>query len=191
MGNVVVYHGSDHNFKKLKISSDLVARRSTKDNEGLGIYFSSDRSVAESYGKYVYILLINSEYLWDFRKRIDCVRYLNSMIKTVKDRTRINITSLGIGYSDIIDRMVFGGQRISMLGEEIARSLELNNDWKLNVPQYRKEQVRSILKHYDKKVLKAYFFRYHIDNVGVLKAVDESVVRIINKESTGIQVVMK
>ena len=41
-----VYHGSSHNFKKLRIDKHLVNYESTLLNEGLGIYFSTDFEIA-------------------------------------------------------------------------------------------------------------------------------------------------
>ena len=48
---MIVYHGSNSNFKSLRISKSLVKHNSTLLNEGLGIYFSTDKEVARSYGK--------------------------------------------------------------------------------------------------------------------------------------------
>ena len=59
---MVVYHGSNSNFKKLRISKDLVKRESTKTNEGMGIYFTTDKEIARSYGKYIYTIEINDKY---------------------------------------------------------------------------------------------------------------------------------
>ena len=42
---MIVYHGSPHNFKKLRICKG--EHISTEQNEGRGIYFSSIKSVAE------------------------------------------------------------------------------------------------------------------------------------------------
>lgn len=67
---MIAYHGSNRNFKKLRISKQLVQRTSTELNEGIGIYFSTNKRVAESYGNYVYILEINDKYFKDFRKRV-------------------------------------------------------------------------------------------------------------------------
>lgn len=36
---MLVYHGSNSNFRTLRISKSLVKHDSTLENEGLGIYF--------------------------------------------------------------------------------------------------------------------------------------------------------
>lgn len=39
---MIAYHGSDSNFKTFRLSKSLVKHNSTLENEGLGIYFSTD-----------------------------------------------------------------------------------------------------------------------------------------------------
>lgn len=73
---MIVYHGSNSNFRTLRISKNLVNHKSTITNEGLGIYFSTNLDVAKSYGKYIYTLEINDKVLIDFRSRGNCRRYL-------------------------------------------------------------------------------------------------------------------
>ena len=76
---MIVYHGSNSNFTKLRIAKSLVKNSSTLENEGPGIYFSTDKSVAKHYGKYVYTLDINDKYFLDSRNAVICKKCLYSI----------------------------------------------------------------------------------------------------------------
>lgn len=65
---MIVYHGSNSNFKKLRIAKSLVKHQSTLENEGLGIYFTTDKEIARSYGKWIYSLEIPDDMI-DFRNK--------------------------------------------------------------------------------------------------------------------------
>ena len=81
---MIVYHGSNHCFRKLKIARSLVEHASTLENEGLGIYFSTDKNIAKSYGKYIYILELNENKMYDFRNRTECQKYVHNIIRFIK-----------------------------------------------------------------------------------------------------------
>lgn len=85
---MVVYHGSNRRFKSLRISKSLVNGRGSLENEGLGIYFSTDRDVACSYGKYVYRLYVNDKVLKDFRKEVCMSTVCSFYFKQGKKRDR-------------------------------------------------------------------------------------------------------
>ena len=177
---MVVYHGSNSNFKKLRIAKELVQHENTKTNEGMGIYFSTDIEVARSYGKYIYTLEINDEYFRDFRKRIVCKSYVAKIVREIRDKTNINIAYF-IDIDSLVDRMYYGGQSISKVGHEIYMLLDSNENW-CKFPQYRIKRVYQMLRGYDRKPPKVYTFNYHIKNIGVIKDVSDEVVRIVNKE---------
>lgn len=179
---MVVYHGSDSNFKRLRIANELVKRISTKDNEGLGIYFSTDKQVARSYGKYIYTLDINDEDFIDFRDSYVCQNYVNKIIQEIYQKCGINLYFY-FDAKNMSDRMYWGGQAITSVGKDIADILDNSDKFYCSFPKTTREKVYGYLKAYDKK-LKAYMFNYHIKNIGVLKSVDDSVVKIINKESS-------
>lgn len=179
---MIVYHGSDSNFRKLRISKDLVKHRSTLDNEGLGIYFSTDIEVAKSYGKYVYTLEINDNYFLDFRRRTVCRLYIGKLAQYVYKNIGVDILSY-FSMEQLADRMYWGGQTISGVGKEISLLLDSNEAW-FGLPKTKIEKVLRILKSWDKKMLKSYMFNYHIKNIGVIKDVSEDVVRIIEKRES-------
>lgn len=179
---MLVYHGSNRNFRKLRIAKELVQRESTKTNEGMGIYFSTDKEVARSYGKYIYTLEINDKYFKDFRRRTICKLHIAVIAKYIYKKLSIDILDY-FSMDNLAERMYWGGQAICSVGHEIYMLLDSNENW-YNLPQYKIEKVYQMLRGYDKKSLKAYMFNYHIKNIGVIKDVSEDVVRIVNKEKS-------
>lgn len=179
---MIVYHGSNSNFKKLRISSSLVKHESTKTNEGLGIYFSTNKEVARSYGKYIYTLEINDKYFIDFRGRTKCRLYVAKLAQSIYKELKIDILKY-FSLEAITDRMYWGGLAISGVGHEVYMLLDSNEYW-YSLPKTKIDRVYQILRAYDKKHLYAYMFNYHIKDIGVIKNVSEDVVRIINKEQS-------
>ena len=178
---MTVFHGSNHNFMNFRIGKDLVEHRSTMENEGLGIYFSTNVEVARSYGKYLYIVDMGDANVMDFRKKSDCEWLLMHIA--------VGLKKYGIQLSDyitvqekdmIIDRMYFGGQSISGLGNEIYNWL-LNNEKFCSQKGIPVNSIRSYLKDYTDRRLDAYLFPYHIQNIGVIKKSGLGKVRIIDK----------
>jgi hypothetical protein len=175
---MIVYHGSNRNFRVLRISNSLVQRESTKTNEGIGIYFSTDRETAEVYGNYLYILDINENYFIDFRKKQNCKRYIQQIRDNINRETFIDIAK----YADLdtlVDRMYLGGQAISGVSNEIYMLLDSNYEF-YQLPKTKIETIYRILRTYDKKHLNSYMFNYHIKNIGVIKNVSNS--RVIIKD---------
>lgn len=178
---MIVYHGSNSNFKRLKIAKDLVRFESTVSNEGYGIYFSTYREVAESYGKYLYTLEIDDKQLLNFKNNRTCLYYLNNLKNYIREKTEINIYDY-ISYNGIANYMQYGGIAIWGVGREIYMQLDSIEEWHASTSESKRNKVYSILRGYNKRSLKAYIFNYHIRGVGVIKDVSEDVVKIISKE---------
>lgn len=179
---MVVYHGSDSNFKKLRIAKDLVKRISTKDNEGMGIYFSTDKEVARSYGKYIYTLEITDEHFLDFREFSKCLDYVCEIAKSIREAYGVDIFKYFDGHY-FARRMFWGGQALFKVGSDIAEILDNTEPFYCSFPKTTRDKVYNYLKRYDKQ-LKSYMFNYHIKNIGVIKDVGDSVVKIVCKESS-------
>lgn len=178
---MIVYHGSDSNFKKLKIAPRLCKRISTSTNEGYGIYFTTDKELARSYGKYIYTLDIADSYFYDFRIKSNCVDYLTEIIVYI--RTTVNIDIRPYIYKELVTNMYCGGQYLFKLGHELINELESNTDWYKNTTQALRNKVYVELRRCDRILLpKAYMFNYHIKDIGVIKNTDEQYVKIISKE---------
>lgn len=181
---MIVYHGSNSNFKRLRISKSLVKHNSTLLNEGLGIYFSIDKEVARSYGKYIYTLEINDKCFVDFRTRTKCAQYIKSIISHVLKETGINISNY-FSVNEFIDRMYLGGQTIFTIGHDIAEILNNTDEFYLGFCETKRNKIYSKLRAVDKnRQIRAYMFNYHIKNIGVIKSVDADTVRIISKENS-------
>ena len=180
---MIAYHGSDANFKQLRISKSLVKHRTTLENEGLGIYFSTDKEIARSYGKYMYTLKINNKYLKDFRNQTTCEKYLIGIADTITKSININILNY-IKFQEFVQRMCYGGISIASTCKDIYDILENTETWYSATSKSRREIAYKILRKYDKNHLFVYLFKYNIPNVGVIKTIDENVVTIINKENS-------
>ena len=149
---MIVYHGSNSNFSKLRIDKSLVKYRSTLENEGPGIYFSTNKQVAKRYGRYVYTLEINDRSLLDFRHIEICTKYESDIVHYIYNKFNIDISEY-IDLNQVTHRIRWGG-----------------------LPIY------SILRNYDKKHLKAYMINCYIENIGVIKDVSQATVKIVQKE---------
>lgn len=182
---MVVYHGSNHRFRSLRIEKSLVECRSTMTNEGLGIYFSKNKEVAKSYGRYVYTIDIPDEVVIDFTDRATCKRYYKDLIKTIDEKNHIKLEEY-ISYDIekiLIDRMYLGGQCLFSLGREIYNILDSNENWWCDgkVLETKKHQVESSLRSYSKNLI-AYTFSYHIPDIGVIKKPGLKYARITKRE---------
>jgi len=98
---MIVYHGSSVLFKELKIGEEYSNGHGSKNNEGLGIYFSDDMSVAAEYGKYIYEIEIPDLYerprTWDLCNFDEIEELLECAIATPDDiyiGNFINVTKL-------------------------------------------------------------------------------------------------
>lgn len=178
---MIVYHGSNSNFKHLRISDSLRKYESTKNNEGCGIYFSTNKAVAESYGKYLYTLEINDKYFIDFRSRTKCRLYVANIAKRIYKQTSVDILDY-FNMHSLTDYMYFGGIAITNVGHEIYMLLYSNEAW-YKLPQYKIEKVYQMLRGADRKPPKAFMFNYHIKDIGVIKDVSDDVVRIVDKKA--------
>lgn len=177
---MIVYHGSNRNFKTLRISKSLVRYDSTLENEGIGIYFSTDKDVAMSYGKYLYVLEVNDKYFYDFRKMATCKGYIDFIRKSIYKDFRVDIGM----YADltiVTNYMNYGGIAISGVGKELCLQLDSVESWYHNVSPTLQSKIFSALRRYDKNCPKAYMFNYNIKNCGVIKDVSEDIVKIVEK----------
>lgn len=179
---MIVYHGSNHNFKTLKISKSLVRYNSTLENEGMGIYFSTDKEIARGYGKYIYTLEVNDKCFIDLRNKHNCVKYIDRLRKFVYAESNIDIGRY-MDLSITVNYLYSGGISIYNLSREIWMNLDSSELW-YKLSQTRRNRVYTLLKRFDKANAKVYMFNYTIKNIGVIKDVNENIVRIISKENS-------
>lgn len=177
---MIVYHGSNSNFKQLRISKSLVKHNSTSLNEGLGIYFSLDKKVASSYGKYLYTLELNDNFVLDFRKKQMCRAYVNKLRQYIMSNTKVDIGRY-INLNLLVDSLYYGKVAICGTGRETYLLLDSTEEW-YELPEEKMDKIYKILKTYDKKNLVAYTFNYNIKGVGIIKRIDDNIIRIIGKE---------
>lgn len=177
---MIVYHGSNANFKKLRIAKSLVHHSTTFENEDMGIYFSTDRKVAESYGHYVYKLKVNDEVFWDFRKEKDCALWLNHIADRVFLETKIYLFEF-LNPRIIIQDMLDGSVAFFNLGDRtIYLYLDSDENWYRYTTETQRQKIYRVFRKCDKE-LKAYMFSYCINNIGIIKDVSNNTVQIIEK----------
>lgn len=182
---MIVYHGSNSRFDHLLINKKLCKHESTKLNEGYGIYFSTNASVANSYGKYCYTLMINDNYFLDFRKKDVCRNYLLSFRNYIYNQVKVDISKF-CNLSSIVEHMYFGGISIwDGVGREIGLLLDSNPSYYSMVCNTKMEKIATILRNYSKKSLYVYMFNYNIKDIGVIKNVDDNIVKIVKREVVG------
>lgn len=178
---MIVYHGSNSNFSKLRIDKSLVKYRSTLENEGPGIYFSTNKSVAKHYGRYIYTLEINDKCLLDFRHVEVCTKYESEIVHYIYNKFNINISEY-IDLNQVTHRIRWGGISISSISTEIQLLLDSNEYWYKRNNKSNIDKIYSILMNYDKKHLKAYMITCFVENIGVIKDVSPATVKIVQKE---------
>ena len=183
--SMLVYHGSNSNFRTLKINRGLCRTKEENLREGMGIYFSTYREVAEAYGKYLYTLEINSKNLINFNNKRTCYRYVDMLMEDVYLKYKIDLRNLST-YESIINGVHGENIMICKLGNELA--LELDNDYNMyqrylsGLSDRKHDEIMAYIRKLDKKYLKAYMYTCSdIKGVGVIKDVDSSVVRIVDK----------
>lgn len=172
---MIVYHGSNHNFKKLRIDPKLCERRSIIENEGYGIYFSTDINIAKSYGSYIYVIEIDDASVIDFRNVNTCGVFLYRILNSVKTTSLYSL----IDHRTIYRNIYYGGVSIWNLYDELALNLDSCDIWYTNFSQSQRDSIFRTLKRECRVGLKAYMFNYHIQNIGVIK--DLSCCRIVDK----------
>lgn len=182
---MIVYHGSNARFDTLKISSSLVRYKSTLENEGVGIYFSLFREVAESYGNYLYTLEIKDSCLKDYRNYKMCYKYVLAISNLIYKREGISIYEY-VDLAAVALSLYDGRVAINVVGNEIYLLLDSNYKWYESVKQSKIDKVYKVLcssiiiprdLH---SFITAYLFNYQIKGIGIIK--DLSCVRILKRE---------
>ena len=140
---MIVYHGSDRYFRTLKVSINLSRSEASLLNEGLGIYFSTDKNVASHYGKYLYTLELNSRAIKDFRKSTTIDMYIAKLVATVCNKFGIDLTAY-INLGMLATNVYSGNISIDGLGREIILLLESNEQFYNDTPAY-KQSRRNVL----------------------------------------------
>lgn len=179
---MIVYHGSNSNFSKLRICSKFSKVDESSLLEGYGIYFSLNRSVAESYGKILYTLDINDRYFKSYTKLNSCIRLVDYILDMAEIATNIEIKK----YVDV--KLIGTNLYNCNLGfYNLSRELELVlvNNYEFynrnNITNINKALTR--IRVVSRSLLKAYAFNSNSRfTIGVIKDVKPEVVRIVRKE---------
>ena len=177
---MIVYHGSNSRFETLRIGKNLVKHDSSLLNEGMGIYFSTDRKIAESYGKYLYTLEINDAKIYDMRSSRIVQARIKQIAKEVLNATGVNILPY-LNIREIAQYVVDGRVAIDGMCREIYMLLDSNEDWYFAAGD-KVDNVYKQLERLSKVKIPAYLFNYHIPNIGIIKTVTPDVVKIISRE---------
>lgn len=164
---MIVYHGSGHNFKNLRISPKLSEHPDTL-SEGPGIYFSRQHSVAKAYGRYVYTIKIPDKEILDFRLQSTCYRYLNSITHVIEEKHGVNIKNY-INLNPIASSMKNGGLVLSKVGHELHLHLYCSDKFSHNVNITVQDAIIADLEAWDKKNPSIYLYTDQIPGVGIIR----------------------
>lgn len=175
---MIVYHGSSHSFRQLRIKKEF-ARQSTKDNEGYGIYFSLDRKVAESYGKWLYTLQVSDRYFVDMRTQQACSSYVLRLRQDMLNVFKLRLEDY-FNLEMLARYLAGGGVAISGVGQEVVNLLDSTELFYIR-HSGKAEAIFRWLRNW-KGVPKAYLFTYHIKDCGIIRDLSPEVVKIIDKE---------
>lgn len=175
---MLVYHGSSHNFKTLRIRKDLT-RESSKNNEGYGIYFSLDKSVAMSYGRYVYTIQVADNYLIDMQDMRLCLGYVHKICKEFHDMFGVRLEWF-LDVRSLAEYLQCGTIPVIGVCREIKLLLDSNERFYVKCGRH----VESMFKWLDfyAGAPKAYLFTYQIKDCGIIRDVSPSVATIVQKE---------
>lgn len=180
MEQLIVYHGSNSRFEKLRISRKLVKSSGTMLNEGMGIYFSTEKIAARTYGRYLYTLEINDQKIYDMRSSKVVQARLKQIAKEVMKSTGVNIIPY-LNIKEIAQYVVDGRVAIDGICREIYMLLDSNEDWYFAAGN-KVNKVYKQLERLSKIKIPAYLFNYRIPNIGVIKIVTPDIVRIVSRE---------
>lgn len=175
---MLVYHGSNHSFRTLRIRKEL-AKSTTLENEGYGIYFSLYRDVAESYGKWLYTLDVSNKYLVDMRDFNTCSAYVLKLRQEM-------LAVFKLRLEDFFDMQLLarylwqGGVAISGVGKEVQNLLDSSEEFYMRHGK-NSEAIFEWLRKW-RGIPKAYLFTYNIRGCGIIRDVSPEVVRIVDKE---------
>lgn len=182
---MIVYHGSNSNFRQLRIEKRLCKTKQESLNEGYGIYFSTYSDVAKSYGKYLYQLELNDKFVMDFRNKDTCEKYVNRLMEDIYIKFKVDARTLRT-YKEVVKGLACGKIEIDRLGSELA--IEIDNDYGLyekyidSMSIKKHENLIRYIERLDGKYLKAYTYPSNeIRGVGIIKDVSTDVVKIVKK----------
>ena len=181
---MIVYHGSNSNFSKLRVSPRLTRSSSGYLSEGYGIYFSLNRDIAKQYGKYLYTLSINDNLVIDFRKISNCRKFLYKLLNYIKRDCNVDLVKyIKAPNVDVIINLMHNGKLgINSLGRELNDILNANCDFYSDLSESCKDNIFRKIRVNLKKMLAVYLFNNEIPNIGILKDISSNTVKIIGKE---------
>lgn len=181
---MIVYHGSNRRFRKLRVSKELVSREFSELNEGLGIYISLNKSVAASYGKYIYTLEVNDKKLLDFRKKRVCKAYIYEVMREIFKITGFPFIVTPNDVNMIAENIYAGAVAVSGLPRELELLFDSKERW-YEYSKTKREQIVRTARRFCKETQQAYLFNYNIPNIGIIKDTSEDVVKIVSCETLG------
>lgn len=181
---MIVYHGSSANFGQLRVGKRLVRNSSSLTNEGMGIYFSLDKNVAKSYGKYLYTINIDASVI-DYRLAVNSKLYIEAIRNYIIHKFGVDISNY-IDYNAISWFVQSGVVGVQGLPVEIMLCLDSKGEFYADVNQNVIDEIFKVLM--SERIIKrefakwntAYIFPYNIPDCGIIK--DVRYAHIINKE---------
>lgn len=178
---MILYHGSNNLFDQFVIDEKYSTHNWLM--EGLGIYMINDRSVAESYGKYLYFVDVDEKLISDFTSK----KYILSVLKELERKVGIKFLSY-INIENVICMILDGSLTITNLYKEITDLLDSNETFYskhmklitygddclyVKIKDYFNELVNPVIKYNDNSFTECVYICYKNPELLVIKDIKE------------------
>lgn len=166
---MILYHGSSHRFSKPDMRAiKKYCGDSSRNNEGYGLYCSTDIDVARSYGKYTYIMEVDDKHVIDFSKMTNCKFILKKLIINVRNKTGIDITPF-IDAMYICSGIQQGKIGVAFIGDYIRVILDNSEKFYVRYGKYVDNVLNALTDFDNKCVPKIYKVQCNVRNVVIIK----------------------
>lgn len=157
---MLLYHGSNKLFHQFKIKKELSNYNESSLMEGLGIYMTEDKHIAEGYGAYIYEVeifdkdVLDSTDVEEMKSIIECIS--NKVNFDIKEMIDIDDLVLGVKEGEIsvtklykeINDLLDSDERLYI--EYSDRLTEDEDDLFYQIEKTYLEIIPPIIKYYDK-----------------------------------------
>lgn len=161
----ILFHGSPNHFYEFNINKDFLNTRPENLVEGIGIYLTDNKEIAENYGKYLYHVIVNKKNILDFTKKETIKNIIKETEKEVKKTYKnFNFKKYIKNISELIENVVDGYLSISFY-KEINNLLDSNEVFYIDF-QEDVENIFEIIEKTIKKYTNNYIIKYKDNNLG-------------------------
>lgn len=166
---MLLYHGSSHRFSKPDMRAiKKYCSDASSNNEGYGLYCSTDLSVAQSYGKYTYVVVVDDKDVIDFSKMANCKFILKKLVIHIRNNTGVDITPF-IDVIQICNGIQQGRIGVAFIGDYIRIILDNSEKFYSKCEKYADSVLNALIDFDNKCVPKMYKVQCNVRNVVIIK----------------------